>query len=199
MGVKKKIRTETKGKYLPMRNLILRTLVLTGGLSVALVAPKTLTLLKKLDRPAARRANLYRRITQAITDLEDAGLVKTSGERGKRKVILTEKGHKAIETIYASEYRIPEQAFWDGKWRIVMFDIREKRRRARAQLRSLLFGAGFFRLQDSVWVHPYPCDEFISLVRAHLKSGTGEMLCFVAEALESDRRLREHFRLASSA
>lgn len=193
---KKKIRTETRGKYLPMRNLILRTLVLTGGLSVALVAPKTLTLLKKLDRAAANRKNLYRRITQAITDLENAGLVKTSGERGHRKVILTEKGNKAIETIYASEYRIPEPVFWDGKWRVVMFDIREKRRRVRAQLRSLLFGAGFLRLQDSVWVHPYPCDEFIGLVRAHLKSGTGEMLSFVAEALESDKKLREHFRLA---
>lgn len=199
MKEKKKIRTETRGKYLPMRNLILRTLVLTGGLSVALVAPKTLTLLKKLDRPAASRTNLYRRITKAITDLEKAGLVKTSGERGHRKVILTEKGKKAIETIYASEYCIPEPAFWDGKWRVVMFDIREKRRRARAQLRSLLSGAGFLRLQDSVWVHPYPCDEFIGLVRAHLKSGTGELLCFVAEALESDKKLREYFRLAQPA
>src|SRR3989338_603134 len=192
----KKMRTETRGKYLPMRNLILRTLVLTGGLSVALVAPKTLSLLKKLDRASANRKNLYRRITQAITDLERAGLVKTSGERGHRKVVLTEKGNVAIGRIYASEYRILEQAFWDGKWRVVMFDIREKRRRTRSKLRQLLAGAGFLRLQDSVWIHPYPCDEFIGLVRAHLKSGTGEMLSFVAEALASDKRLPEHFRLS---
>ena len=77
-----------------------------------------------------------------------------------------------------------------------MFDIREKRRKSRSQLRLLLAGAGFLRLQDSVWIYPYPCDEFIGLVRAHLKSGTGEMLSFVAEALESDKRLREHFRLS---
>lgn len=192
----KKMQTEKKGRYLPMRNLILRTLAVSGMISVALVAPKTLTLLKKLDRGAANRKNLYRRITQAITDLEYAGLVKTSGQRGKRNVTLTEKGHVAIETIYASEYHISEPAFWDGKWRIAMFDIREKRRKTRSQLRSLLSGAGFLRLQDSVWVYPYPCDEFIGLVRAHLKSGTGEMLSFVAEALESDRLLREHFRLA---
>jgi len=179
-----------------MRNLILRTLAVGGILSVALVAPKTLTLLKKLDRSAANRKNLYRRITQAITDLEYAGLVKTSGQRGKRNVTLTEKGRDAIKTIYTSEYRIPEPAFWDGKWRVVMFDIREKRRKSRSQLRLLLAGAGFLRLQDSVWIYPYPCDEFIGLVRAHLKSGTGEMLSFVAEALESDKRLREHFRLS---
>ena len=77
-----------------------------------------------------------------------------------------------------------------------MFDIREKRRKIRSRLRLLLSSAGFLRLQDSVWVYPHPCDEFIGLVRAHLKSGTGEMLSFVAEALESDRHLREHFRLA---
>lgn len=178
-----------------MRNLILRTLVATGGISVALVAPKTLALLTKLDRGAANRKNLYRNITQAITRLEHAGLVQTSGEYGDRRVVLTEKGRAMIETVHANEYRIPEPAFWDGKWRVVMFDIREKRRKARSQLRSLLVGAGFLRLQDSVWVHPYTCDEFIGLVRAHLKSGTGEMLSFTAEALESDKKLREHFHL----
>ncbi|MBI2025427.1 CRISPR-associated endonuclease Cas2 [Candidatus Kaiserbacteria bacterium] len=191
----KKMRTETRGRYLPMRNLILRTLAMCGVLSVALMAPKALTLLKKLDRGAANRKNLYRRITQAISRLERSGLVRTSGQYASRRVTLTKKGRATINMIYASEYRIPEQAFWDGKWRIVMFDIREKRRKTRSQLRFLLFGAGFLRLQDSVWVYPYPCDEFISLVRAHLKSGTGEMLSFVAEALESDRKLREHFRL----
>jgi len=191
----KKMRTETRGKYLPTRNLILRTLAIGGMISVALVAPKTVALLKKFDHGATNRKNLYRRITQAITDLENTGLVKTSGQRGHRNIVLTEKGRAMIEKVYASEYRIPEPAFWDGKWRIVMFDIREKRRKARSQLRFLLSSAGFLRLQDSVWIYPYPCDEFIGLVRAHLKSGTGEMLSFVAEALESDHRLREHFRL----
>ena len=191
----KKMRTETRGKYLPMRNLILRTLTVGGLISVALVAPKTITLLKKLDCGTANRKNLYRRIMQAISDLERAGLVRTSGHRGRRNVELTIKGHSVIEAIYASEYRIPEPAFWDGKWRVIIFDIREKRRKVRAQLRLLLSGAGFLRLQDSVWIYPYPCDEFVGLVRAHLKSGTGEMLSFVVEALESDKRLREHFNL----
>lgn len=192
----KKMRTETRGRYLPMRNLILRTLAVGGVMAVALVAPKTLILLKKLDRAAAHRKNMYRRITQAIANLEYAGMVRTSGKYAQRRVTLTKKGRTAIQTIYASEYRIPEPAFWDGKWRIVMFDIREKRRNTRSQLRALLSGAGFLRLQDSVWVYPYSCDEFVSLIRANLKSGTGEMLSFVAEALESDRRLREHFHLA---
>lgn len=78
---------------------------------------------------------------------------------------------------------------------MLIFDISERRRRTRNQLRRLLEGAGFIRIQDSVWVYPYACDEFVSLVRAHLKSGVGEMRIFVAKALESDKGLREHFRL----
>lgn len=168
---------------------------MAGVISIVLMAPKMTRLLKELDRPAKNRAQLYRRITQGINRLEQDRLVTVSGEYANRKVKITEKGIKALEQIEFGEYVIPEPAFWDGKWRVLIFDISERRRRIRTQLRRLLEGAGFVRVQDSVWVHPYPCDEFISLVRAHLKSGVGEMRIFVAEALESDKSLREHFRL----
>lgn len=122
-------------------------------------------------------------------------MVEVTGTYGNRRVTLTAKGRGLMERMEFEEYQIPEPAFWDGKWRILAFDMNERRRRARAQLRRLLQGVGFLRMQDSVWIYPYPCDEFISLVRAHLKSGTGEVRAFVAEALESDRLLRDHFRL----
>lgn len=180
-----------------MKNLLLRSLVATGVISIALVAPKMTRLLKELDRPAKNRARLYNRIAQGINRLERDGLVIVSGERGKRRVKITEKGREYLDQIEFKEYVVPEPAFWDGKWRVLVFDIKEKRRRTRNQLRRLLEGAGFIRIQDSVWVYPYPCDEFVSLVRAHLKSGVGETRYFTAESLESDKWLREHFRLFS--
>ena len=184
-----------RAKRLPMKQTILRTLIAGGVLSMAVVAPNAVQLLKVFDKGRAHRTDLYRRITQSISRLEREGLVQTSGTYGERMVKLTKRGRKVVDAIYASEYQIPEPVLWDGKWRIVMFDIREKRRKARTQLRMMLMGVGFLRLQDSVWLYPYPCDEFIALVRAHLKSGTGEMLSFVAEALESDKKLRDHFNL----
>lgn len=178
-----------------MKNILLRSLAAAGIISVALMAPKVTRLLKKLDRSAKNRAQLYRRITQGINRLEQSGLVTVSGEYGKRRVEITKKGLEIMEQIEFGGYAIPEPAFWDGKWRVLVFDINERRRRIRDQLRRFLQGAGFVRIQDSVWVYPYSCDEFISLVRAHLKSGIGEVRSFVAEALESDKALREHFRL----
>jgi DNA-binding transcriptional regulator PaaX len=109
--------------------------------------------------------------------------------------VLTGKGKEAMNKLEFGEYVISEPAFWDGKWRVLMFDINERRRRVRDQLRRLLEGIGFLRIQDSVWVYPYPCDEFVSLVRAHLKSGVGELRYFVADALESDKAVREYFHL----
>jgi len=179
-----------------MKNLLLRSLAVVGVVSVALIAPKMTRLLKELDRPAKNRTQLYRRITQGLNRLEQSGLVTVSGEYAKRRVKITERGLEMLKQIEFGEYTIPEPAFWDGKWRILIFDINERRRRTRTQLRRLIQSQGFIRLQDSVWVYPYPCDEFISLVRAHLKSGVGEMRFFVAEALESDKALREHFRIA---
>ncbi|MDP1690072.1 MAG: CRISPR-associated endonuclease Cas2 [bacterium] len=184
-----------KQRRVPIKNLLLRSLATTGVISIALIAPKMTRLLKKLDRPANNRTQLYRRITQGISRLEQNGLVTVSGEYAKRRVKITEKGLALMEKIEFGEYTIPEPAFWDGKWRVLIFDINERRRRVRTQLRRLLDGAGFVRIQDSVWVYPYACDEFVSLVRAHLKSGVGEIRFFVAEALESDKGLREHFRL----
>lgn len=186
---------KSKPKRVPIRNILLRTLAVTGIIGVALIAPKMTRLLKELDRPAKNRARLYQRISQAIIGLERNGLVTVSGTFGQRKVVLTERGRELLEKIEFNEYEIPEPAFWDGKWRVLMFDITEKRRRFRNQLRRLLEGAGFFRLQDSVWVYPYACDEFVALIRANLRSGVGEVRVFTADALESDSALRAHFRI----
>jgi hypothetical protein len=56
---------------------------------------------------------------------------------------------------------------------------------------SVLNYGSCYKAQDS-----YPCDEFVALVRAHFASGVAELRSVVAEALESDRALREHFNLA---
>lgn len=189
------MKNEQKQKRVPLRNLLLRSLATVGVVSIVLIAPNMTRLLKEFDRPAKNRTQLYRRINQGIQRLKERGLVKVTGAYSDRRITITKKGLHVIGKIRLGEYKIPEPAFWDGKWRVLIFDIREKRRLVRSQLRTLIRSAGFIRIQDSVWVYPYPCDEFIALVRAHLKSGTGEVRSFVAEALESDKALREHFKL----
>ena len=185
-----------KNKRVPLQTIVLRTLFAAGIISTALIAPNAVRLFAYADRPKAHRKKFYDRVAQAVWRLERRGLIVVEEKNGKRVTRITEKGKIEIQRILLWDYKIPEPALWDGKWRILIFDIREDRRRAREMLRTFLTRAGFLHLQDSVWIYPYPCDEFVTLVRAHLKSGVGEVRVIIAETIEADKELRKHFNVS---
>ncbi len=53
---------------------------------------------------------------------------------------------------------------------------------------------GFARLQDSVWVYPYDCEDLMALLKADLKIGMA-VLYMIVEHIENDKHLRAHFSL----
>ncbi len=67
-------------------------------------------------------------------------------------LILTEKGKLKALTYYFQEIEI-QRKNWDGKWRIVVFDIPEK-------LKTI----GFYKLQESIFVFPYECKNEIDFI-----------------------------------
>ena len=83
---------------------------------------------------------------------------------GSIEIILTEKGKlKALEgKIDELEIEIPRN--WDKLWRIVIFDIPEKKKRARDALRRKLKELGFLELQKSVFIFPYECKDEIEFI-----------------------------------
>ena len=99
----------------------------------------------------------------------------------------------AIEQAQAS-LSIKQKRRWDKRYRMVIFDIPQSRRGTRDRLRSLMRAAGFYRLQQSVWVHPYDCEELITLVKAELRVG-GSVLYAIVEEIENDVRIKDHFGL----
>lgn len=50
---------------------------------------------------------------------------------------------------------------WDGKWKLVLWDIPEKRRPARDLLRQKLKQLGFVRWQKSVWASKINCTDIL--------------------------------------
>ena len=170
---------------------------MTGVLTVGLVAPKVLGLFEYLN-PISRKNTMRfnQRITQALLRLERNGLIHITGEGRKREVHLTQQGEKKIDALYAGAYVIPMPVRWDGKWRLMMFDVPEKRKKVRDTLRMLLQSAGFIHFQDSAWIQPYPCDELVTLLRSHLGSGKGEIRYLTVSFIdESDYAFRKHFDL----
>lgn len=167
--------------------LLLALFRLTTPNSLAF-APESV-LRKRLGLAGAGRP-VYR-MHQALKRLETKGLVRPE----RRGIILTDKGKKfseKLDTVDRIKIKIPKQ--WDEKWRIVIFDVWERRRAVRDKLRLMLQKAGFRRLQDSVWVYPYECEELVVFLRADLQLGPG-LIYLVADGIENDGTLRRLFNL----
>ncbi len=95
---------------------------------------------------------------------------------------------------YYSENAYSKPARWDGKWRIIFFDIPEKKRRLRDELRSMIRTIGFKEFQKSIWVYPYKVPGFLPeiLFEEHIKHYTR---LITTNRIEYDRDLRKMFKL----
>ena len=76
-----------------------------------------------------------------------------------------------------------------------MFDIEESRNVLRNKIRKTLAAIGFLRLQNSVWIYPYPCENLIALLKADFQIGS-ELLYITADSIEYDIELRKSFDLS---
>ena len=97
----------------------------------------------------------------ALNRLEKRGLIL--GERRKGKVMywLSDEGERLARRL-KFKLEFAKSRRWDGKWRVLIFDIPEKMREKRDFLRKELVDFGFYPLQKSVWLYPYdlPKDFF---------------------------------------
>ncbi|MBI2039890.1 CRISPR-associated endonuclease Cas2 [Candidatus Microgenomates bacterium] len=84
-------------------------------------------------------------LAQALRRLRERGLIKNDiGDTEAIILKLTDSGRDLIIKDASEE--------WDGKWRIVVFDIPEQKRIIRNLFRRNLKKWGFKRLQKSVWI-----------------------------------------------
>lgn len=110
-------------------------------------------------------------------------------DSGEIKIVITEKGKAQALIFNPDQMMIKKPAQWDKKWRLVMFDIPEKKRQARDALRDKLREMNFKEFQQSIFVHPYPCADEINFIveffeiRPHVRLATVEKLTNEAELL----------------
>lgn len=175
-----------------IKRAILMTVAGAGLLSVALVAPKVLNLLKYT--PLNKYKFAYRTRTTAGR-LVAMGHMTWVERDGKKFLRLTSAGRKVMQLEKEKAALMTrKKKRWDHRWRMVVFDVPERRRKVRRRLCALMREVGFVRLQDSVWVYPYDCEEFMALLKADLKIGK-DVLYAIAETIEHDAPLRRHFEL----
>jgi len=170
-----------------LKKIILRTVVTAGIIGAGIVAPNVLGAMKKLGLLPKKRQKEF--IKASRDRLIASGLLQyTNGTLN-----ITKKGELCLlkETAYEN-LNNKKRKKWDGKWRVLIFDIPEQKKNVREQIRSTLIHIGFMRLQDSVWIYPFDCEDLIILLKADLKIGK-DILYMIVEALEYDKPVRSYF------
>ncbi len=130
--------------------------------------------LEKLSRPTV--ANLtesfeaweYRiRFMPGLRSLARSGHVTFEGRRGARTLKLTERGR--VAALGAVDPVARWQRKWDGKWRLLVFDLPTSPTAPRTRLWRWLRSQRFGYLQQSVWISPDPVDDtLLPLMRLKL-------------------------------
>ncbi len=184
---------KTKRRRRNLQQAVLGVVGVAGVLAVMAIAPNVFQVLPTLTGNTSKFG--YRART-AAGRLAQKGLLRFTERNGRRFVEITEKGQRLLALEKArSDAPARKKKRWDGRFRIVMFDIPQERKGTRDRLRLLMRQFGFLRLQNSVWVSPYDCEELVALVKAELRLGK-DVVYVVAEEIENDAWVRRHFNLS---
>ena len=176
-----------------VQKAVLACVGVVGVLTLAAVVPNAVQLLRYLPGVRLSQKNYY--IKSTISRLKERGLIEFVTRKGKTFARLTEAGESRLQQYQLGDVEIKRPRRWGKKWHVVIFDIKEMKRRVRNQLRAELVHFAFHRLQQSVWVSPYECEEFIFMLKTAFGLGR-EVIYITADKIENDKRLREIFSLA---
>lgn len=180
---------EKRNKRANLQKLILMTVGVTGSIAIGLVAPNVLVAMKRLGLlPYTRQkeaifSSQKRLIQKGFLEYDKKGVLKIT-QRGRKKLLIETYLDKTKE----------RNRKWDKKWRVLIFDIPENRKNDREGLRHTLISIGFMKLQDSVWIYPYDCEDLITLLKVDMEIGK-EIIYMIVEAIENDDLIKEHFCL----
>lgn len=92
--------------------------------------------------------------------------IKRTVENHEVAYQITPEGEKAVDKFLKP---LKQNGNWDGRWRLVMFDIPERKRALRDRLRRSLANLGLGILQASVWITPMDIKKEIREIAERLE------------------------------
>ena len=134
-------------------------------------------------------------LKNAIADLYRTKMIEQKeNSDGSLTIVLTENGKRKALTYQIDEMKIKKSKKWDKKWRVVLFDIPEKKKKIREAVRHHLKNLNFFEYQKSVFVHPYDCKNEIEYI-IEFYDIRKYVRFIIADSLDNELHLKHHFGL----
>lgn len=131
-------------------------------------------------------------LRQTLKRLREQKMVRIVEENSNKVVKLTEKGKLKLLKYNLEEMNLKKPGRWDKKWRFVIYDVPKEKTNAARAFRSLLQQLKFFRLQKSVYLTPFPCEDEINYLRELFDIGENVVILIV-EGLENSDPYRRYF------
>lgn len=133
-------------------------------------------------------------LRQTLRRLENQHLISINKSKMGKTVELTEEGKQKILRQGLEELEFKKPKFWDGRWRMVMYDIANKKKKLQTALRETILRLGFIPFQESVYIFPYPCRREIEMVKNYygLKH---EIKLVTVISLEEEEAYKTYFDL----
>ncbi len=175
----------------PVGEAILASIAVVGVVSILALFPgityALAPFIKKKKYPRKQT------IQKSVKSLVKAGLVSEKiSKSGTVTLELTQKGK--WEALLRTKSLDTKKEKWDMLWRVIVFDVPQTKSKLRYELRRAMKLYGFKMLQQSVWVYPYACDDFIFVLKKHL-GVSNDVLYMKVSYIENDRHLRNEFKL----
>lgn len=163
-----------------------------GGLIVTVCVLPGMAHVLELFKPKDNRERY--RIKQSLHGLQKRKFVRVYSKDGKEVFELTEKGKTRVFKYKIDDMQLKRPKKWDGLWRVVSFDIPEKKKRARDTFNFKLKDLNFYPLQKSIFVTPYECKDEIDFI-SHYYFVEKDVLYFKAKEISSEETVKKYFHL----
>lgn len=132
-----------------------------GITAVSIFSPQLpYVLLKAYIRQMLRESYSKNQMHNSVSYLKRKKFIAFEYKENKIKILLTKLGHQHLNKITFEEIKI-QPVKWDGRWRLLTFDIPEPKKGARQTFRRKIKELGFFHFQRSVFILPFPCEREI--------------------------------------
>ncbi len=111
----------------------------------------------------------------------------------KNKVILTNLGERLLKQNEIINKLSEKRKKWDGKWRMVSFDIPNDLNQIRYTLRKILVSSGFLQIQKSVYIYPHSCREILDFLKENKEYNKFIVYSEISFSTK-DKEWKKHFK-----
>ena len=145
--------------------IILKSLLVTAVVVTVVALPGSAQILT-LFKPKNKREEY--KVTRSLHSLKKNKYVRVYKKNGKDIIEITRKGKRRISSYDYEDIKLQHVKKWDGLWRVVMFDIPERKKRARNAISRKLKELGCHAVQKSVFIYPYDCRKEMDFIAGYL-------------------------------